>query len=128
MLVNMDHTKPVGLSTLSTAMCILDYCGMRLHQLMVHMYVFSFTHIEKRGVAGITCLPLLPVPRFLCSKSGRVYLHKDIRLIFAGRAPDTDPDFTQVTLTTLTEGPPSPKYGPLDGPSDRTKINRTACV
>ena len=62
-------------------------------------------------------------PRFLCSRSGRVYLHKDIRLIFARRAPDTEPDFSRVTLTTVTEAPPSPKYGPLDGQSsDRIKL------
>jgi hypothetical protein len=60
--------------------------------------------------------------RFLCSRSGRVYLHKDIRLIFARRAPDTEPDFSRVTLVTVMEAPPSPKYGPLDGQSDKTKL------
>jgi len=43
-----------------------------------------------------------------------VYLHTDIRLIFARRAPDTDPDMSKVSLTTVTEGPSNPKYGPLE--------------
>ena len=51
--------------------------------------------------------------RFLCSKSGRVYLHTDLKLIFARRAPDTDPDLSRVSLYTLTEGPIDPKYCPL---------------
>ena len=54
--------------------------------------------------------------RFLCSRSGRVYLHTDIRLIFARRAPDTDPDASKVSLFTVVEGPSNPKYGPLDQP------------
>ena len=60
--------------------------------------------------------------RFLCSRSGRVYLHKDIRLIFASRAPDTEPDFSRVTLVTVMEAPPSPKYGPLDSQLDKTRL------
>lgn len=50
--------------------------------------------------------------RFLCSKSKRVYLHRDIRLIFARRAPDTDPDNSKVALYTSTEGPLEPMYSP----------------
>ena len=51
--------------------------------------------------------------RFLCSKSHRVYLHTDIKLIFARKAPDTDPDMSKISLLTTTEGPIDPKYGPL---------------
>ena len=32
----------------------------------------------------------------------------------ARRAPDTDPDRSKVTLTTITEGPSEPEYGPLE--------------
>lgn len=52
--------------------------------------------------------------RFLCSKSSRIYLHTHIKLIFARRAPDTDPDLSKVSLYTINEGPSNPKYGPLN--------------
>ncbi|KAL5469453.1 hypothetical protein EMCRGX_G030709 [Ephydatia muelleri] len=67
-----------------------------------------------------TAAPSLPVLhylihlRFASSKSGRVYLHTDIRVIFARRAPDNDPDISKVFLSTLSEGPTNPKYSPID--------------
>ena len=42
-----------------------------------------------------------------------MYLHTDIKLLFAQRAPDTDPDLSKVSLFTVLEGPLNPKYGPL---------------
>ena len=59
------------------------------------------------------CLLLIMTHRFLCSKSGHLYLHRNIRLIFARRAPDTDPDLSKVSLYFTTEGPTDPKYGPI---------------
>jgi hypothetical protein len=56
---------------------------------------------------------LLTICRFLCSRSGHLYLHRNIRLIFACRAPDTDPDLSKVSLYVTTEGPTDPKYGPI---------------
>ncbi|XP_028399482.1 protein FAM214A-like [Dendronephthya gigantea] len=44
--------------------------------------------------------------RFASSKSGRIYLHTDIRVIFARHPPD------QVHLSTTTNGPTNPKYVP----------------
>lgn len=47
--------------------------------------------------------------RFMSSKSGKIYLHKDIRILFTPRAPD----MTEYQHTT-TDGPPPPLYAPLD--------------
>lgn len=80
----------------------------------MHIYTYTCVYVHYA-----------PVLRFLCSKSGRVYLHKDIRLIFACRAPDIEPDFSRVTLITVMEAPPSPKYGPLDGQSEKSKLAGT---
>ncbi|CAB3979412.1 Hypothetical predicted protein [Paramuricea clavata] len=44
--------------------------------------------------------------RFASSKSGRIYLHTDIRVIFARHPPD------QGHLRTATSGPTNPKYVP----------------
>ena len=45
--------------------------------------------------------------RFLCSKHGRVYLYRDIRVIFTARTPDSSE-----SLRTVTEGP-IPHYSPV---------------
>ncbi len=51
---------------------------------------------------------------FHSSRSGHIYLTKNIKLIFAGRAPDTmDFDPSQVHVYTVSEGPTKPKYCPL---------------
>jgi hypothetical protein len=46
--------------------------------------------------------------RFVCTKVGRVYLHKDIRVVFTHRAPDSSEN-----IKTITEGPSSPIYSPV---------------
>lgn len=35
-------------------------------------------------------------------------------MIFARRAPDTEPDMSRVSLVTVAEGPTDPKYCPLN--------------
>lgn len=79
------------------------------------------THPSGQGATPSTYLPALHYLihlRFLCSKSNRVYLHRDIRLIFARCAPDTDPDrHGNVLLHTVTEAPSDPKYSPCAVPS-----------
>lgn len=45
--------------------------------------------------------------RFVSSKSGRVYLHTDIRVIFARQPPDLP---SGVTFCTVTDGPTEPRY------------------
>lgn len=47
--------------------------------------------------------------RFVSSKRGHIYLHKDIRLIFSHRAPDV----AEHQYTTL-EGPTDPVFAPCD--------------
>lgn len=46
----------------------------------------------------------------MCSRSGRHYLHTSIKLLFGRKAPDID---TDTPLSTITEGPTDPKYGPV---------------
>lgn len=45
--------------------------------------------------------------RFASSKSGKIYLHTDIRVIFARQPPDLGHLYQ---LYTITDGPTDPKY------------------
>lgn len=52
--------------------------------------------------------------RFISTRSSRHYLHTDIKLLFARKAPDIDTGTAcQPLLSTITEGPTDPKYGPV---------------
>eukprot|EP00040_Diaphanoeca_grandis_P039375 m.258891 g.258891 ORF g.258891 m.258891 type:complete len:740 (-) comp37243_c0_seq1:101-2320(-) len=46
--------------------------------------------------------------RFVCTKPGRIYLDKDIRVVFSHRAPDLNDK-----VTTVTEGPKNPMFSPI---------------
>eukprot|EP00041_Stephanoeca_diplocostata_P015518 m.296515 g.296515 ORF g.296515 m.296515 type:complete len:873 (+) comp20065_c0_seq2:238-2856(+) len=59
--------------------------------------------------------------RFVCTKPGRVYLHKDIRVVFSHRAPDKTEK-----VKTITEGPKNPSYSPIK--KDKTHTRRHARV
>ena len=50
--------------------------------------------------------------RFASSKSGNVYLHTDIRLIFARDKFEFDPKVANYELRSFTEGPQNPKFSP----------------
>ncbi|XP_074661274.1 atos homolog protein A-like isoform X2 [Tubulanus polymorphus] len=51
--------------------------------------------------------------RFMSSKSGRIYLHTDIRLIFARDKFEFDPRVATYELRSFTEGPVNPKFSPM---------------
>lgn len=59
--------------------------------------------------------------RFVCTKPGRVYLHKDIRVVFSHRAPDKTEK-----VKTITEGPKNPSYSPLKKSTAHPKKFRAA--
>ncbi|KAL4216463.1 hypothetical protein ACF0H5_024187 [Mactra antiquata] len=50
--------------------------------------------------------------RFQSSKSGKIYLHTDIRLIFARDKFEFDPQVANYELRSFTEGPDNPKFSP----------------
>lgn len=50
--------------------------------------------------------------RFASSRSGKVYLHTDIRLIFARDKFEFDPRVANYELRSFTEGPQNPKFSP----------------
>ncbi|KAK3592363.1 hypothetical protein CHS0354_000982 [Potamilus streckersoni] len=50
--------------------------------------------------------------RLASSKSGKIYLHTDIRLIFARDKFEFDPQVANYELRSFTEGPHNPKYSP----------------
>jgi len=50
--------------------------------------------------------------RFASSKSGKVYLHTDIRVIFARDKFELDARVANYELRSFTEGPENPKYAP----------------
>jgi hypothetical protein len=50
--------------------------------------------------------------RFATTKSGKMYLHSDIKLIFARNKCEIDPRLACYEYKTLTEAPKNPKYSP----------------
>lgn len=50
--------------------------------------------------------------RFASSRSGKIYLHTDIRLIFARDKFEFDPRVANYELRSFTEGPQNPKFSP----------------
>jgi hypothetical protein len=48
--------------------------------------------------------------RFATSKSGKLYLHTNIKLIFARNKCEIDPRLAKYEYKTFTEAPKSPKY------------------
>jgi len=50
--------------------------------------------------------------RFASSKSGKIYLHTDIRVIFARDKFELDSRVANYELRSFTEGPENPKYAP----------------
>ncbi|XP_052813505.1 atos homolog protein A-like isoform X2 [Mya arenaria] len=50
--------------------------------------------------------------RFQSSKSGKIYLHTDVRLIFARDKFEFDPRVGNYELRSFTEGPENPKFSP----------------
>lgn len=50
--------------------------------------------------------------RFQSSKSGKIYLHTDVRLIFARDKFEFDPQVANYELRSFTEGPDNPKFSP----------------
>ena len=76
----------------------------------------SFIYLTKSYL--IICIQLLQqflfssIIRVASSKSGKVYLHTDIRLIFARHKPNVDSLMEPYELKSFTEGPQNPKYSP----------------
>ncbi|XP_071941855.1 atos homolog protein A-like [Antedon mediterranea] len=50
--------------------------------------------------------------RFQSSKSGRIYLHTDIRMIFARHRPDLESGIATYELRSFTEMPSNPRFSP----------------
>jgi hypothetical protein len=50
--------------------------------------------------------------RFATSKSGKMYLHTNIKLIFARNKCEIDPRLAKYEYKTSTEAPRNPKYSP----------------
>ena len=72
----------------------------------------TFVETEDRDADGERRRRLLYAIhlRFVCTRVGRVYLHKDIRVVFTHRAPDPSEK-----IKTITEGPSNPVYSPAVG-------------
>ena len=50
--------------------------------------------------------------RFMSTKYGHIYLHTDIRLIFARHRSDMDFGYTEYEVKSFTEMPSNPKFSP----------------
>ena len=55
--------------------------------------------------------------RFLCTKAGRIYLHKEIRVVFSHRAPDMSDK-----VKTITEGPGNPVFSSVARSSSASSL------
>ncbi len=88
---------PVGMASVSSSSSSHG-CSIILINVNTFCHALSCTHTHTH--------------RFLCSKSKRIYLHRDIRMLFARRAPDTEPGESHVTLHIVMDGPEEPRYSP----------------
>lgn len=50
--------------------------------------------------------------RFASSKSGKIFLHTDIRVLFARDKFEFDPNVAKYELRSFTEVPSNPKFSP----------------
>ena len=85
-----------------------------------HTFVRQRTHVQMAASGGSStasspsstssarALRYLIHLRFICPRKGRVYLHRQIQVVFAHRLPDESE-----TLRVEIDGPDSPKYIPL---------------
>lgn len=76
-------------------------------QTFLRQRTFSVCKRTCHSGKGQNCLHYLIHLRFASSKSARLYLHTDIRVIFARQPPDLP---TGATFCTVTDGPTEPKY------------------
>jgi hypothetical protein len=104
------------------------------NQTVVKMYIVHYDHsdmppntstfIRQKTITDpVRLVERLPPPlhylihlRFLCSSSNKLYLHTDIKLIFARRLPDdvnADEPSIPSSFITTNEGPSDPKYCPV---------------
>jgi len=80
-------------------------CGIMYSQAFL---LCSGRHIGWENVKlFLTALYLYSCFRFASSKSGKIYLHTDIRVIFARQPPDLG---HLCQLYTITDGPTDPKF------------------
>ena len=109
----------VGICMRKAVMFLQDHLQPWLHNFQSHAtkpttVAWSMGHKPKIPVTLVSfCLAtqcylsLTSNFRFASSKSARLYLHTDIRVIFARQPPDLP---TGVTFCTVTDGPTEPKY------------------
>ncbi|VDO03486.1 unnamed protein product [Rodentolepis nana] len=78
--------------------------------------LLSFVFSDKSNVSNSESLPIflryLIHLRFHTSKSGNLYLHTDIRLIFARDNFEFDPRVATYQMRSFIEGPTNPRYSP----------------
>lgn len=76
-------------------------------QTFLRQRTFSMWRHACQSNEGQNSLHYLIHLRFVSSKSGRLYLHTDIRVIFARHPPDLP---SGVKFCTVTDGPTEPRY------------------
>lgn len=76
-------------------------------QTFLRQRTFSVWRHACQSTEGRNSLHYLIHLRFVSSKSGRLYLHTDIRVIFARQPPDLP---SGVKFCTVTDGPTEPRY------------------
>ena len=74
-------------------------------------YKHSRRLFELLHVNVIICKPIR-VLRLMSSRSGKIYLHTDIRLIFARDKFEYDSRIANYELRSFTEGPTNPEFSP----------------
>lgn len=62
-------------------------------------------------ILSLSCLSFPPSHRFQSSKSGKIYLHRDIRLLFSRKSMEVDSG-AAYELQSFTESPADPPFSP----------------
>lgn len=97
-----------GKSEASAAPCRTKSLSYLIHLRCDRFHVFYFIS------DGFFCLLtefVFRSPRFQSSKSGKIYLHSDIRLLFSRKSIEVDAG-VHYDLKSFTEVPRNPKYSP----------------
>ena len=90
----------------------LGLLGRRPTYLFHNPGMSSLNRIAPRLSVWSLTLITLSSPRFRSSRSGRLSLHGDIRLLFSRRSLELDTGLPY-ELQAVTEAPHNPRYSPL---------------
>lgn len=112
---NQTSRKPLALGQGRTLRYLIhlrwDGCYFCLNTKVEHIqqHPCLYSHFHAFGLSFHAFLPLPTSTRFQSSKSGKIYLHRDIRLLFSRKSMEVDSG-AAYELQSFTESPVDPPY------------------